>query len=259
MFAQTLNGGYANILHELRVGPDGNAVIIDGRDRSVRSEDFVSKNDPQGRPAKGWIIRGNGNVEFNDGIFRGHLDGATGSFSGKVTATEGELDNVTIKETCTVKGKLAAQSLEVTGGHTAGNLGADDAASRLLNPGIVAYDNIRVTSNTVNVPPWGMFTKRIRVVGRGKIRFRVRYKGRCSIWRGTINGGMDDKNTGGTFPLRDALGYVWSDIADLPDDINIFYLTVANSASGEILLENYEFEARSASEPGLLKMFSSPY
>jgi hypothetical protein len=65
------------------------------------------------KPARGYKIRGNGDVEFNDGIFRGHLDGATGSFSGHIEAKSGTLEAVTISDQATFSGRIFSDNFTV--------------------------------------------------------------------------------------------------------------------------------------------------
>jgi hypothetical protein len=54
----------------------------------VRSANFVAGS-------AGWRIRGNGNVEFNDGVFRGSLDGADGTFTGALVAGSIDIPDTT--------------------------------------------------------------------------------------------------------------------------------------------------------------------
>jgi len=54
---------------------------------SIRSDNYGT-NDEQGKP-QGFIIRHNGDAEFNNGTFRGELKAATGTFTGKLEAATG--------------------------------------------------------------------------------------------------------------------------------------------------------------------------
>jgi hypothetical protein len=246
MFAQTLNGGYANILHELRVGPDDDSVIIDGRDRSVRSEDFVSKNDPQGRPAKGWIIRGNGDVEFNDGIFRGHLDGATGTFSGDLVAAGG-----------TFKGNLQA-----AGGTFQGTLEANIIK---LNGVLTEGDNFTIVKDNSGTglyydTTWKVF-KTLKVVGTGSCRIKFNYTGRIwiSILRGTE---WENVTTPGILTSQSyVLQESFVDVV-LNEKVNIIRLEGSlydwsGGSAGNQYFNNTRFEAWSQNDPGLFAYMSS--
>ena len=74
MIAESLSfvGGAAEgVVDQLGMYPDQNSLQIQG-------------NYQQG--VKGWAIDSSGNVEFNNGVFRGTLDGADGNFSGTVRA-----------------------------------------------------------------------------------------------------------------------------------------------------------------------------
>ena len=59
----------------------------DGTERygSIESDGFVSVNDQQGREPKGFRIKHNGDCEFNDGTFRGHIEALSGSFIGSLS------------------------------------------------------------------------------------------------------------------------------------------------------------------------------
>ena len=52
---------------------------------AIQSENYLASSD-------GWRIDGLGDVEFNDGNFRGDITGATGTFSGAVTASSIDID-----------------------------------------------------------------------------------------------------------------------------------------------------------------------
>ena len=53
---------------------------------SIQSSNFIPTNDPQGRVPDGFRIRHNGDVEFNNGVFRGHIEATSGFFKGHLIA-----------------------------------------------------------------------------------------------------------------------------------------------------------------------------
>jgi hypothetical protein len=267
LFAQMLSGDYANIRMELRVGSEGRKIIIDGKNRVVKSEDFVAKTTQT--PGNGWIIRGDGSCEFNSAIFRGQLDGAGGTFSGELKAATGTFSGNLSAAGGSFKGELTANSIRVSGQHTVGekvpdpqySVWTDDTATLRLHPHVVAYDNQITATNCIRLSSYTMVTKQLRVAGKGQIRFRVRYKGICSIWRIKADGNTE---TVANLELKNNMSEAteWSDIITLSENINRFYLSVTDwpqGSSGSILMYNSIFEARSASDPGLFAMLSSPF
>jgi len=55
------------------------SIIIDGKDKSIRSNPFSPG-------VRGWKLYADGSVEFASGIFRGELRAASGTFNGTVEA-----------------------------------------------------------------------------------------------------------------------------------------------------------------------------
>ena len=66
--------------------PSGGGSIVKG---FLKTQNFNAGT-------SGWSIDGEGNVEFNDGNFRGDVTGASGTFSGSITATSGTIGGWTI-------------------------------------------------------------------------------------------------------------------------------------------------------------------
>jgi hypothetical protein len=236
--------------------------VIYGGDKYLPSGELNTKAD---KDAKGFWLGANGQAKLEGAEVSGELKAATGTFTGKVTANEGELNNVVINESCTVKGALAAQSIIVSGSHTAGERKTyvqggythiDDPASRVANPGIVAYDNRRVGESTINLGAQGTAVKRLRVAGKGSIRFRVYYRGWVTIREMTDEGGL---SIVANLAAKDPDGYEWSDPVPLNKEINIFYLFGGIPDGSTASFTNTVFEARSANEPGLFKLLSSPF
>ncbi len=64
------------------VGATSNRIIIDGPNKLLRSENYVAGT-------SGWQIEGDGDAEFQDGIFRGAITAESGSFVGNVTVGTG--------------------------------------------------------------------------------------------------------------------------------------------------------------------------
>jgi hypothetical protein len=180
------------------------------------------------------------------------ISSLSGFFSGKVTANEGVLNNVTINESCTVKGKFAAAGIEITGAHAAGG-----AATGASNPVTIAYENVEITTfNNISVGSVGSAAKRIRIAGRGTCRLRIRGAGRFSVSRLRSDGSWQPNIVSQTDMQSD--GELWSGVVELPDDINIFYLFGANLNNPNVSFKNTIFEARASGKPGILKYMSSP-
>jgi hypothetical protein len=200
-----------------------------------------------------FIEGGSGDVFFGSGMFRGHIEALSGFFTGKVTANEGVLNNVTINESCTVKGKFAAAGIEITGAHAAGG-----AATGASNPETIAYENATITTyGNIPLGDTSPAAKKIRIAGRGTCRLRIRGAGWYSVSRLRSDGGWQQNIVSQTNMQSE--GELWSEVVELPDDINIFYLFGGNITNPNTSFKNTIFEARASGKPGLLKYMSSPY
>ncbi len=69
----------------------------------MQSEDFATGS-------KGWKIKANGDVEFNNGYFRGDITGASGTFSGSLTAASGSIGGWTIAASSLTSGAMTINS-----------------------------------------------------------------------------------------------------------------------------------------------------
>lgn len=74
----------ANSFSDSNIIPTGGGSVMNGG--SLQSPNFVT-----GSSGSGWKIDSNGNIEANDGNFRGDITGASGTFTGNVTATSGSI------------------------------------------------------------------------------------------------------------------------------------------------------------------------
>jgi type II secretory pathway pseudopilin PulG len=236
LFAKMLNGDYANIRMELSVGSanprEGKRIIINGNDRIIKSEDFVPGQ-------SGFIFRGDGTFELGGGTFRGD-----GTFTGKVTATEGELDNVTINESCTVKGTLEANSINVSGGLIAGD-----------NFTIVKDNSVETDNDTNGY----RHLKTIRVAGKGYCRITV-------TWTGKLDIKTQDANGRWVSIFSNLLDLCFSSEVtrsyDVPlyNNINTFRLYGGAYTWGQGSSANFRnttFEAKCGNNPGIFAFMSS--
>jgi len=76
-------------------------IILEGSNAAIQSFDFISVNDQQGRPAKGFRIKADGEAEFNEITARGIIN-----------ATLGEMRNIHIVENATIEGNINISSGE---------------------------------------------------------------------------------------------------------------------------------------------------
>lgn len=92
-------------------------AVIDG---DIRSKNYVYDPDPAKR--QGWAITDTGWATFSsvdisgrvwafDGSFTGNINANSGYFAGDLRARSGYMDNVTIRESCTILGKLSANNI----------------------------------------------------------------------------------------------------------------------------------------------------
>jgi hypothetical protein len=135
------NGNIRIINGEITIGGACQFIRIGGLDQVIRTSNFI--------PGRlGWCIYPNGNVEFNNGVFRGILEAAT----------------------------LKANTLSINGGHEAGDgFVISEKNNRISNNQIA--DNILVRN--------GNSYKMIRVAGTGKCTLVYHYMGSCYIY---VNG-----------------------------------------------------------------------
>lgn len=101
--------------------------------QAIQSPDFVTG-------VSGWAIRRDGTVEFSDGEFRGDISGATGTFSGTVSASN--VTAGTLSATMGITGKIRTA--------------ASGARVELDGAGVRAYDS--GGTNTVNIASTGSAT-----------------------------------------------------------------------------------------------------
>jgi hypothetical protein len=145
--------------------------------------------------------------------------------------------------------------------------GAHEVSSNnALNIKIVAFDNTRVVTN--RIIRWEDFSggvstyaaKRIRVAGKGYVKFYIRYQGRVAIFRLAGTNIFDSLFNFTQLADNSTETGVWTAEKYLPDDINIIYLEGADShLSSSTKFINTTFEVRTSSEPGLFKYLSSPF
>ena len=71
---------------------------------TIRSDNYVQNT-------SGWIIKSNGDVEFDSGTFRGDITGATGTFSGDLSAAGGTFTGDISSASGTFTGNLSGSSI----------------------------------------------------------------------------------------------------------------------------------------------------
>lgn len=118
-------------LDESNITSTGGGSVLSGGD-------FVSSNFVKG--SSGWQLDSNGNLEANDGNFRGDITGASGTFSG--TLTGGSLN---IPDTTTAN----SFHVDSTGNSWWGAAAIGDATAKVLNTGAGTFTNVAITGGTV--------------------------------------------------------------------------------------------------------------
>lgn len=86
------NGSQINRYSVFDIGSLTEYIHIDGANHIMQSSNFLTGT-------SGWIIRGDGSVEFASGYFRGDITGASGTFSGTVTGAIANLGGFQIGST----------------------------------------------------------------------------------------------------------------------------------------------------------------
>ncbi|ENM3958055.1 DUF1983 domain-containing protein, partial [Vibrio cholerae] len=97
------------------------AIIGDATIDFAKITDTLQSNNYQAG-LQGWRIAKNGAVEFSDGVFRG-----------AVYADEGDFENVTINESCTIKGNLEGATGSFSGTVRAENIIGDLVAAKAVS------------------------------------------------------------------------------------------------------------------------------
>lgn len=77
-------------------GENGEYILL-GETGVFKDVDLEGNWNPDASPPTGWKISANGDVEFNNGTFRGSLDGADGTFAGTVDVEDPAGTNYTIR------------------------------------------------------------------------------------------------------------------------------------------------------------------
>ena len=228
-----------------------NKVIIrsDKKDGYIQSADYVPG-------VSGFIIRWNGDCEFNIGKFRGRIEAESGYFKGELQAATGTFAGNLQAAGGTFKGTLKANSIIIEGAHEA-------SATQALNTGIVAFDNRRIEKGDfVSIGGYGYYTKRIKIVGKGFVRFRVNFRGSCNLYKEYLDRDPGQAPTFVSFTSRDTPGDVWSNIMELTEDVTFIQLYGGDWDQGGGTVHNFIntiFECRTSSEPGIFKFMSSPF
>jgi len=208
--------------------------------------------------AKGFWLGANGEAKLEEATVSGAINAKSGKFHGDIEAVGGTLDNVTINQNCTVKGELSANHISVAGSHQAG-----DAPTIASNPYVVAFDNREIdNADFVSIGAYGYYTKRIKIVGRGSVRFRVNFRGKCTLYDEKLGGSPGQAIRIVSFTEKQTQGEAWSGIINLNEDVTFVQLYGADRNWGGGSVDNFVntiFECRTASNPGLFKFMSAPF
>jgi len=208
-------------------GSNYRGIIIDGVNKVIKSSDFISGS-------SGFCLwanyqnSGKSRFECYDGVFGGSLSAAKGTFAGALTAN----------------------SITLSGGH-------EVSANNSENTEVVAFDNMEITD--YDIIPQGIYTsmaKKIRVAGTGNVKFRVRYRGRCALWKQRPKGVIGQAELLHSFDPRTSMSEEWSPIITFSADVNIIYLQGGDASDS---WKNDIFECRTSSNPGIFKFMSSPF
>jgi hypothetical protein len=159
---------------------------------------------------------------------------------------------VTINESCTVKGTLAAQAVDISGTHSAVPAGQTGV--------LIARDNHEeavgaTTSAGVNEQK---LVKTLRIAGKGSCTIRAKWQGTLLIQTHKEDGTWDYFP-----PPGDRLRQTYSEgdiTVTLYNDVNVIRLWGQASGSGSngTSFRNEKFEARSKDDPGLFRFMSGP-
>jgi len=153
----------------------------------------------------------------------------------------------------TIGGSLAASGINISGAHAALSGGSGGAAIRNLNPNIIGFDNLQ---KEYPQSAAAFVDKFLRIAGKGNCRFRIYFNGRLYIH--SINNATGELERI-LETTQSFIGYYWSDIVNLRNDINIIRFRLYSYSSTSWAAMNTICEARCNSSPGLFKYFSSPF
>lgn len=123
--------------------PDSDINIIpSGSDSVVNKGELKSPNYSTGNA--GWTIKANGDVEFNNGNFRGDITGASGTFTGAVNATA-----INIPDTVT------ANSFHVDSAGNAwwGSTAIGNSKAKVLSTGIATFLDVNLNERIKIIGP----------------------------------------------------------------------------------------------------------
>ncbi len=87
------------------------AFIADGTITNAKIGNYISSDNYNWDNKTGWVISKTGDAAFNSVTIRGHIEAWSGYFNGAIYADSGVLNNVTINESCTIKGTLDASNI----------------------------------------------------------------------------------------------------------------------------------------------------
>jgi hypothetical protein len=221
--------------------------VIYGGDKYLPNGGLNTKAD---KDAKGFWLGANGEAKLEGTNVSGHIVAKSGEFKGTVTADAGELNNVVINESCTVKGKLEAQSIKINGGHEAVPAGQNGHLIAMDNH----YERINYSTNSND----SRVVKTLRIAGKGSCTIRVKWLGYLQIQTHKADGTWDyfPSRTG---TLKQTIG-TENILVTLYNDVNVIHLVGwAYYFSGTgTNFESEDFKALSKDDPGLFKFMSGP-
>jgi hypothetical protein len=83
-----------------------NGIELNGEERFIKSKNYIAGE-------SGFKLNADGNAEFNNATFRGHIEADSGTFNGTVNAESGTLESVIIERNSTFRGNIEAGPLEI--------------------------------------------------------------------------------------------------------------------------------------------------
>lgn len=191
-----------------------NSNIVPSDNGSILNRNYLqSPNYSKG--ASGWKLDAEGNLEANDGNFRGDITGSSGSFSGSITASGGSIGGFTIG-TDYIKDVADSFGLSsvVTGGNDVRFWSGDTFANRntadlrIYEDGSIIATNIEATGSIFATSGWiGSATALV-----------YDSQGINTGITGSIRGGMTNYDTGTGYFLGYSSGKYKFSIGDSTDD-----------------------------------------
>ena len=152
---------------------------------TIRSSNYVANT-------SGWIIKSNGDVEFESGTFRGDLDGAGGTFSGTISANQ--VTGGTLDFNSVTAGNLDFSSLSVQAGDIVAEIATGEITDALI--GDVSVGKLTsgsIVGNSITLGSSGNTSGSISShnFSSGSAGFSIDYDGDAEFNNVTVRGDLD--------------------------------------------------------------------